>query len=365
MHLVVGCDHLAAALSVALDVTGREHLIVVAKATWALPEDERESPEPLPPQPLSHQDSFHGPVGESALRYGDDFARFKPRCDVLFDARAHAPGGRPVDALGVSIQVGGLEKRLKVLGPRTWQRRSGRFTLSDPQPFVSQPLHYGLAFGGSLPYLEKGQRRADTYLPNPVGCGWAGPHTLEGLVGAPAPQLEAFDDPILRPSGHHRPMALSGIGRNHQDRSRHAGTYDARWREEVFPFLPEDFDERYHQCAPTDQQMDYPTGGEPVRLVHLLAQRPEVRFRLPELDMLQVRILRKDYSQEQPPARVDTLFFETEAGRFSAVWRASTPIRRRIQEFDTIAVGPVDDARWRDGCGGGGSGCTGCGKGQA
>ena len=43
-----------------------------------------------------------------------------------------------------------------------------------------------------------------------------------------------------------------------------AGTYDQKWLDEKFPFLPEDFDKRYFQSAPEDQQTDTLEGGEPV-----------------------------------------------------------------------------------------------------
>jgi hypothetical protein len=121
-----------------------------------------------------------------------------------------------------------------------------------------------------------------------------------------------------------------------------------------------DFDEQFHQCAPLDQQMPYPQGGEAVRLIHLLPGRPDVRFALPKLSM-QVRVLRKDYSQASPEARVDTLFFEPEKQRFSVLWRASVALQRSTQELRDIAIGPVDPIWWRDRTlGRTGQGCHGC-----
>ena len=58
---------------------------------------------------------------------------------------------------------------------------------------------------------------------------------------------------------------------------------------------------------------------------------------------------------------MDTLFFEPDAERLSVVWRASTPLRRRLQEIDTITVGPVDPAWWEArSLGLSGGGCFGC-----
>ena len=285
------------------------------------------------------------------MLYGSDLVRFKPRCDVLFNAHAHSPTGNPVTEMQVGWQVGALQKQLKVIGPRLWRKRLGMLGFSRPEPFVKLPLHFGLAFGGTRTYEtgsgDKKETLAEALITNPSGIGWAGKNTKDQIDGQSAPSLEAIDAPIKKPDGKYTPAAFSAIGRHWAPRKDYAGTYDETWQRDVFPFLPEDFDERFHQCAPEDQQMDYPKGGEPVVLTHMMAGRPEVRFALPRLNHMKVRVLRTDYSTEEPAAVVDTLYFEPDEERFSVVWRASVPIRRRIQEFDTVAVGPVSAEWWK------------------
>ncbi|ALF89664.1 MULTISPECIES: DUF2169 family type VI secretion system accessory protein [Ralstonia solanacearum species complex] len=363
MDVVVGSKRLAGSATVALDVSGREHLVLVAKATWSIP-GMGERSRPLPPQPLAMADVFVGEPGRSAMLYGADLARFKPRCDVLFNASAHAPAGQPLTDLLVAWQVGPLKKGLRVVGPRVWRKRLGLVSLTKPEPFTQMPLHYGLAFGGSRTYQkgrgDQAQELTEAYLANPEGIGWFGKHTTGEIDEAPAPSLEALDDPIARPDGKHQPAAFSAVARHWEPRKQYAGTYDEAWQKNVFPFLPEDFDERFHQCAPEDQQMDYPKGGEPVTLRNLMANRDYVQFSLPALDTVQFRVLRKDYSTEMPEPVVDTLYFEPDAGRFSAVWRASVPIRRRLHEFDTVAIGPIDPAWWEAKQTGQAGGCEGC-----
>jgi len=155
-------------------------------------------------------------------------------------------------------------------------------------------------------------------------------------------------------------VAFSAIPRNAQPRCSFAGTYDERWRQDVFPLLPRDFDERYHQSAPEDQQVNYPVGGEKVALLNLAPDRPNISFRLPRLDNMATRILRTDYSTEMPVSVVDTIYFEPDEQRFSVVWRANVPIKRRIHEFDTVAVGPVNVHWWADKVNGGEGSCVGC-----
>jgi len=205
----------------------------------------------------------------------------------------------------------------------------------------------------------------ESLLANPAGLGWVGPKTKGDVDGLPAPCLLALNDSISKPGGKHKSVAFSAVARHWEPRSSYVGTYDEHWQKEICPFLPEDFDEQYHQCAPEDQQMPYPKGGEEVVLSNLMAGREDVRFKLPRLDTLQIRILYKDYRTANPEAVVDTLYFEPEHQRFSAIWRASVPIQRRIQEFDTIAIGPIDLNWWQNKILGlDGAGCAGCGSTQ-
>jgi hypothetical protein len=356
MQLHVGSRHLAADMAVALDATGREHLVIVAKATWSIP-DPGQRPRPLPPQPIVLADEYHGAPGESAMRYGTDMARFKPRCDVVFDACAHSPDGQPMRDLQAGFDIAGLRKMVRVLGPRQWRKQLSGWTLSAPEPFIKVPLTAAYALGGTRAYEQDGQQLIEAHLHNPSGLGWAGKQTLKHLDGESAPQLEHPDHPVTRPDTKLPPCALSAVGRHWLPRRHHAGTYDDHWRRDVFPLPPADFDERFHQFAPEDQQMPYPTGGEAVRLINLIPGRPTLAYALPRLDM-QVRVLRADYRQEAPKALVDTLFFEPDLRRFSVVWRASIRQLRSIQEFREVAVGPIDPVWWRQRVAGGCAGCS-------
>ncbi|MBF5005294.1 DUF2169 family type VI secretion system accessory protein [Diaphorobacter caeni] len=363
MEFVCTSKHLNSAYITALDVSGREHLVVIAKASWTIPVA-GQRPRPLPPQPLLDADEYYGEPGESALRCGDDYARFKPRCDVIFDAVAHAPFGKSVKELDVGVQVGALQKVIRVTGARRWKSSLTGWGLSAAEPFTSMPLHFGLAFGGTRYYEQRGQKFAEALFTNPVGQGWAGDKTRESMAGQAVANLAHPGAPIKRPDDSLSPIALSAIGRHWMPRAKLGGTYDDSWRREVAPFLPEDFDVQFEQAASEDQQVPHLNGGEEVQLIHILRNQPKLHFTLPILNQMKVRVLRKDFSTETLPAVADTLFFETEMQRFSVTWRASTPIRRRIQEFDTVAVGAVDPHWWHmktmglDVSGG----CLGCAK---
>lgn len=364
MEIIVGSKHLAVEVSSALDAKGQEYLVVVAKATWQIPQP-GQRPRPLPPQSLEMSDVFVADPGESALLYGSDMVRYKPRCDVIFNASAHTPDGAMVKELGVVWQVGPLRKGLQVHGPRVWRKRMGIAYLGEAALFNKMPLHFGEAFGGTRSYKkgwgDKPKLLSESHRTNPAGMGWYGPRSQDDFDQQRAPSLEALTDPVRKPNGNQSPIAFSAIARHWHPRCTYSGTYDDKWKEEVFPFLPDDFDEQFNQCAPEDQQMPYPKGGELIILRNMVEGRPDVRFKLPKLDNLKVLIVRKDYSVDEPELVADTLYFETDEQRFSVVWRVSTPIKRKIQEFEKIAIGPVSAHWWQQYASDGGTGCSNCG----
>ena len=128
------------------------------------------------------------------------------------------------------------------------------------------------------------------------------------------------------------------MGRGWPGRIEYGGTYDDNWTKNIFPFLPPDFDERYFQSAPSDQQIDLPRGGEEVQLVNLTPQGRE-NFRLPKtaLPITLFKNGEKAFQGDLPP---DTVLFDPENRRFSLVWRLQQRIQRTILDFNECWVGP-------------------------
>ncbi|HCE8852857.1 TPA: DUF2169 domain-containing protein [Citrobacter freundii] len=356
MEIINGARHTIADITTVTDKAGREHVVVVIKATYRIPANGKAPRPQLPPLPLSTEDSFAGEPGLSAPLYEVDFIRFKEKCDVLFNARAYAPQGKPVEALDVAVKVGAMQKALHVVGHRHWDRNTPGM-LSRPEPFTIMPLRYDHAFGGVQHYRDGNDLLPDFFGENPIGKGYLSPKGEDNVVELP--NLELINKPLSSPLENYEPVALSAVSRSWMSRRRYAGTYDQRWKDEFFPLLPDDFDERYFQCAPEDQQIDYPVGGEEVILRNLMQSRDEVRFKLPRLDNLPVKVLMSDYQVHTLPVVVDTIYFEPDESRFSVVWRASLPVKRRVQGIQTVAVGHVCSSWWQARVAGS-LGCTGC-----
>lgn len=355
---LVNKSRLPMEVTTALDKSGREHLLMVAKATYRfgdgshLPELAKES------HPISYTDAFVGEPGLSAPRYEADLALSKKRCDVIVDATAHAPEGRPVTELDVAVRVGSLTKQFLVIGDRTWQRGASRVAMSRPQPFTSMPIHYGRAFGGSPRHRSADEQ--DTYLANPVGRGFCSDPRADIVDQMPLPNTEDAHNRLSSPNEQARPLSFGPIGRHWHPRKDYAGTYDARWRADVFPLLPDDFNEAFFQSAPADQQIDFIQGGEEVALRNLVPGKPLVTFKLPKPD-LALKLLYTSHRAIELTPVVDTLFIEPEARLFTMVYRTALPLERRgLFGISIVAAGPVCKRWWKSkvlgtgdcGCGG-------------
>jgi hypothetical protein len=340
---LINATKFQAAYTMGTDPSAREHIVVAVKGTFAFPERDGDVC-PLADEqvPLVMADEYWGEPGYSSPRYEVDFALRKPKCDVLLNATAHAPGGRAAERVRVGVKIGAWSKVIDVVGDRIWLQRGATLGPSAPEPFVALPLTYERAFGG---VDDTDPERPDAYMPNPIGRGHGLVRSGERVTGRPLPNTEEPGQPVTVPWGAYRSMSLGVRARNWHPRLSYAGTYDQRWLDDVFPFLPADFDDRYFQAAPEDQWLDEPAGGEEVLLAHLTPEG-RTRFRLPPND-LPVVFFRKDAGREERRATLDTILLEPDAGRLMLTWRASVPLRRNVFELVECLVGRMPRAWWR------------------
>jgi hypothetical protein len=335
---LVNPTKLLAAYTTSTAPDGRESVVVVAKGTYAIPDHDDEPPRLADePMPLVMTDEFSGEPGFSAAVYENDFAPRKPRCDVLLNGSAYAPGGRPAERVQVTLQVGALSKSFNVVGNRVYRAGALYMAVSDVTPFTVMPISYNNAFGG-VDRSNPDPAKHRWYLSNHAGVGFHSDTSAKALDGKPLPNTEEAGHAVSKPGGNYRPMAFGPVGRSWQPRVKWAGTYDQKWLDETCPFLPKDFDDRYFQAAPEDQQTDYPKGGEQVVLTNLTPQG-RTAFRLPERLRLPVVFFLRDGTMKQVAAVVDILLLEPDKKRFALVWRASLPLRRTIREITKMTVG--------------------------
>jgi hypothetical protein len=295
-----------------------------------------------------------------------------------------------------ALPVALVDKRLQVYGPRQWRRASvaptlakaltlglaspSPWQLSAPEASASCPLQYELAFGGSC-RINAGDAAArrvakahrlnatqlaqhpdadaeptlrpvahDASLSNPVGLGFARRWYLDATRAdeLPAHRLDRAAAPITgadfwrianaSANTSAQPLAPAGfspVGRGWQPRAALVGKVSpGPDRIQAGLALNLDFDFRYWNCAPQDQQCRHLRGGEQIVLTNLFApthpgsrtveqgseQSSELRFLVPQRELVLMGINAAGEMQLHAPV-IDTVLIDTEAQQVDICWR--------------------------------------------
>ena len=342
---LINSTRMVAGYTMGMEPSGRELLVVVVKGTFRIPAQSGETLRLHEEQvPLVMSDVFFGEPGLSAPRHEVDFAPRKHRCDILLNATAYAPEGRPATRVTVEARVGSWSKSFDVVGDRVWEAGLSGIGASVTTPFVQMPITYDRAFGGTDTRSEDPADHA-AYMLNPVGRGFHKQLKSEWVDGAPLPNTEEPGNSVSWVNGNYRPMSFGAIGRHWEPRYKYAGTYDQHWLDHVFPFLPADFDEQYYQAAPLDQQLAMPLGERQVTLLNLTpAGRHE--FVLPHFEA-PIHIFPKNGEREDLTARVDTVAIEPDLERVTMTWRVARPLKKNLFEIARVLVGRKGRQWWQ------------------
>jgi hypothetical protein len=327
------------------DRNGAEIWLVAVKCTFDIGPDGATKVSAEQP-PVLRVPEYHGEPGKSSIKYENDLVLTKTTTDVLVVGHGYAPGSNPVTEFDVGFRVGPIQKLLRVFGDREWTGSAP----SSPLPCVKMPLVYERAYGG----IDRKSSRPDQDWDwrNPVGTGFAAEKaSLDGVllpnIEYPGKAMRSWDD---RPP----PAGFGVIGGHWQPRVSLAGTYDDKWQNERLPLVPEDFDERFFQCAPADQQSpQFLRGGEPV-VLYRLSPGGDLRFPLPKIYLgFETRFY--DGNREIHKTRkLHTVILEPDYPRVSLVWHSALPCHFKVQKLERTIVtlktdmssgaGRVDDA---------------------
>jgi len=268
----------------------------------------------------------------TVLRYDTDLPECKIATDVLLNGTAYAPDGHPAKQWVVSLRVGPINKSLLISGDRVWQKGFLKPVLSEPKPIVSLPLGYQYAFGGCDP---SGSNAQPVYAHNPIGRGYA--QEKSAFIDLPAPNIEYLSSPIRHWQDQPPPAAFSAIPGHRQPRADFAGTYDQVWEHQRHPLLPEDFDPRFFQCAPLDQQVPgFLKGGEQVELTHLTPIR-KVALYLPKASFHLVTRFSDGHKQVHR-AHLHTVIVEPDEHRIVMVWHSRLPCHHRVNLLEGTRI---------------------------
>lgn len=317
------------------DANGAMVWVVVVKGTFLINSDgatvaaDKQAEVCLKPE-------YRGDPETTALVYDIDMVHTKPTTDIILNGHAYAPKGKPAFEIDATMQVAEVTKTVRATGDRVWEKGVAGLKTGDPQPFMKMPIVYERAFGGG------DKPSSDVKNPhwerrNPVGVGYA--KNPDVLVGQPVPNIENPESLISGTRLKTQPVGFGPIGRHWVPRVDWAGTYGEKWEKERLPLLPRDFDERFYQCAPPDQQaQQYLKGGEPVALLNLT---PEglLRFNLPRVWLsLRTRIGSEVIDHH---ANLHTVILEPDVPRVVMVWHTSVPCHGK----DTKVQGTTVDLK--------------------
>lgn len=446
----------------ALDQHDTAFHVIVAKTGYALGACNAEGEAQLTPleeaAELKTEDRHYEDSLACSVRQESDLAPYKPLCDVIVHAEAHAPQGKPARRFDVRLLVqrpdrpAALPERPEPLNPlqglspevfTAWQAELARarqtpipgeilidktltvtgerqlrqrpwpvrllqygvklctlglaapnpWRLTRPQPFVSMPLRYEFAPGGQC-RIEAADQAAgrvpkkhrlnaaqlaghpekdappvahDACETNPVGRGFALRWYLDAARPRhlPAPRIEHPAAPFS--AGRFwqgacgapwpEPAGLGFVGRAWLPRRALAGPIEskAHWAEDETPRLPEDFDFRYWNGAPADQQCPLlsGTGDERFTLINLCppdsppartdAQGNTVlRFPLPRQSLFLLAAGREGPATVHPLS-IDTVVIDLPAQRVDLTWRACLPADGATREARLLRV--TDEAQ--------------------
>jgi len=189
------------------------------------------------------------------------------------------------------------------------------------------------------------EKKPAFFLRNHAGCGYHPRSSKAARHRKPLPNTEQIGRAIRTPKGNYLPMAYGAIGRAWHPRPKYAGTYNKKWLDEVFPFLPANFDDRYYQSAPLDQQIDHLRGGEDVVLLNLTPEG-HTSFKVPTVSV-PVTFYLTNGEEKESVAVNDTIIIEPDLNRFILVWRVSLPLKKNMFEVAQGVVGTMPRAWYR------------------
>lgn len=271
------------------------------------------------------ESSYFGKQVDSSVRFFDSLAPYKPKTDILIEATAYAPQGKPCTDWISEVRFGNGVKRFRVTGPRQWEMGVVRRKVSAPQPISKLDIRYEYAYGGT-------GVDGTAFAENPVGVGY------DNTPGASFPQIIPANVAL----DHVGPVPVVGlgpIGNAWQPRLGLAGTLDEAWQKNLAPYLAEDFDFEYYNVAPPDMRITgFAKGDELIGLKNLYS-KGDLVFGLPGIQYY--NMLRFSDGRIIPgPMNLDTIEIQVEQQKAYLQWRGIFPANLSIAQVDLRMSAP-------------------------
>lgn len=330
-----------------MDAQGKHMLALVAKGTWELAASATGIPRlrPAERQRSIHRAGVLRPLGSLAkdeiqaavlqpraqqpwMVCEPEHVPPKPWFDLLLDACAVSPNGRPAFSIDVAVDYAsqGRQHRLAALrafSPRLWLKDFGQLSAKELGPSLRIPLLRPFAFGGQT-LDAKDNVLVDER--NPDGMGFYG--TAAQAASSPLPWMQALDRPIKHwdDTVPDQALGLGLVPPHHQPRRGLQGSFDDAWRQSRAPLLPLDHDLRHRNAAPESLQLPHPPLAGDVLTLHHMGDEPLLRFVWPRVALVAQAETAGGTLLPPQELRWDTLAVDTEQADASLLWRALLPL---------------------------------------
>jgi hypothetical protein len=304
---------------------GVDTLYLMVKASFKIGSKWVLADEQIPPV---EADEYWGEPNESSLKYASDYHIGKPATDIVMLGNAYAPNATPVKQLDVSLEVGKVNKTVRVFGNRVWKNGS----IAAAEPFQTMPMIYEKAFGGS--HITDEVNLIDEK--NPVGSGYVGKRSVSEMNNIALPNLEDPAMLIQKISDQPEPACFAFSSPTWKPRVNFVGTYDKTWQTQRAPYLPEDFNRRFLNMA--HRSLIYPgylEGGEQVRITNMHSSG-DMQFYLPRVNI--VSEVEVSNQLANPAFTLETLLIEPNQLQLSMVWRAALQCDKQTLKIKDISI---------------------------
>jgi len=326
MFQLKNCTPFAASMTLFPNEQGIDTLYLMVKASFKMGQQWTLIEEQTPP---IEADEYWGEPNESSIKYASDFHIGKPVSDIIMIGNACSPNAEPVQQLDVNLEVGQVNKTVRVFGDRVW--KNGQITAAEH--FQTMPLMYEKAFGGSHIVDENEHLLEDK---NPVGSGFAGKRSLSEMDDISLPNLEDPAMLIKQHTDQPEPACFAFSSPTWKPRVDFVGTYDETWQMQRAPYLPEDFNRRFFNAAHSN--LIYPGYLQGGVAVHITNMHPSgnLQFNLPHVKL--VSTVNMDKKEYRPEFNLETLIIEPNKLQLDMVWRTSVACDKKVLKVHAIDI---------------------------
>lgn len=315
------------------DLDGSDLLLAVLKGTYTLEAGGRLEVSDEQ-RPIELVDQYAGEPGDSSVLYASDFSINKTGTDVA--VLGHAYPVRLSDGeVNAGIEVGPVQKLVRVFGDRYWGRSMGISRMSAPAAFDRIPLLFDRAFGGA-DTSHPDEKHHEFEKRNPAGVGFRAKKSKTPIDEAPLPNIEDPRGLMSAPDDRPDPAGLGFIGPSWQPRLGYAGTYDDAWEQKRKPLLPADFDPRFFNATSPDLVCSgFLNGDEDLTAIGVSPDGP-IRLTLPGVKPA-CTVDGGGFGVLPVSLHLDKVVLEPDERRLLMVWSGTLQIPGAFQDVSVVA----------------------------